>query len=128
MNRKPLVYIAGPISIGDQFQNVRNAMDTWDAMQASGIEAFCPHWSVLQQMHKGRGYEFWIEYCFRILSRCDAVYRMPGESVGGDAEVELARFIGLPVFYDHEWGKLVDWNCDLCERGEEIGRPGQGTL
>jgi len=34
----------------------------------------------------------------RLLSRCDAVLRLPGESKGADADVRIARERGLPVY------------------------------
>ncbi|MGW5504081.1 DUF4406 domain-containing protein [Streptomyces rochei] len=36
----------------------------------------------------------------RLLARCDAVLRLPGESVGADQDVALARHRGLPVYHD----------------------------
>jgi hypothetical protein len=34
----------------------------------------------------------------RLLSRCDAVLRLPGASKGADEDVRLAKEMGLPVF------------------------------
>ncbi|WP_299537406.1 DUF4406 domain-containing protein [uncultured Streptomyces sp.] len=36
----------------------------------------------------------------RLLDRCDAVLRLPGDSAGADQDVALARRRGLPVYYD----------------------------
>ncbi|MGW1606068.1 DUF4406 domain-containing protein [Streptomyces eurythermus] len=36
----------------------------------------------------------------RLLARCDAVLRLPGDSEGADQDVALARRRGLPVYYD----------------------------
>lgn len=35
----------------------------------------------------------------RLLQRCDAVLRMPGESRGADQDVAIARDRGIPVYY-----------------------------
>ena len=35
----------------------------------------------------------------RLLARCDAVLRLPGESTGADQDVATARRLGLPVYY-----------------------------
>jgi len=35
----------------------------------------------------------------RLLQRCDAVLRVPGESKGADQDVRLAQERGLPVYY-----------------------------
>ena len=34
----------------------------------------------------------------RLLHRCDAVLRIPGESRGADLECDLAREVGMPVY------------------------------
>ncbi|MEU2350655.1 DUF4406 domain-containing protein [Modestobacter sp. NPDC049651] len=39
----------------------------------------------------------------RLLARCDAVLRLPGESTGADQDVAIARERGLPV-----WFRLAD--------------------
>jgi hypothetical protein len=36
----------------------------------------------------------------RLLSKCDAVFRIPGASTGADLEVAKAREMGLPIFTD----------------------------
>lgn len=36
----------------------------------------------------------------RLLERCDAVFRIPGESRGADQDVSIARERSLPVFYN----------------------------
>lgn len=36
----------------------------------------------------------------RLLARCDAVLRLPGESIGADQDVATARRRGLPVYRD----------------------------
>ncbi len=35
----------------------------------------------------------------RLLQHCDAVQRLPGESLGADQDVEIARERGIPVFH-----------------------------
>lgn len=38
----------------------------------------------------------------RLLERCDAVLRIPGESKGADQDVAVAQSRGLPVYYSLE--------------------------
>ena len=42
--------------------------------------------------------EFLYPVAARLLTRCDAVLRIPGESKGADQGVRIARERGLPVF------------------------------
>ncbi|MGW2282750.1 DUF4406 domain-containing protein [Streptomyces sp. NPDC001770] len=36
----------------------------------------------------------------RLLARCDAVLRLPGNSAGADQDVAMARRRGLPVYFE----------------------------
>lgn len=36
----------------------------------------------------------------RLLERCDAVLRLPGDSKGADQDVAIARDRGIPVYFD----------------------------
>jgi hypothetical protein len=36
----------------------------------------------------------------RLLSRCDAVYRLPGASAGADKDVARAKELGLKIYFD----------------------------
>lgn len=36
----------------------------------------------------------------RLLSHCDAVLRLPGESKGADNDVRIAKTRGIPVYFD----------------------------
>jgi len=36
----------------------------------------------------------------RLLTHCDAVLRLPGDSAGADQDVATARSLGLPVYHD----------------------------
>ena len=46
--------------------------------------------------------EFLYPVAARLLTRCDAVLRIPGESEGADQDVRIARERGLPVFHSVE--------------------------
>lgn len=93
------VYVAGPISKGNQFANVRDALVAGARLRAAGFAVFIPHRSALDEMACGPApYEAWMAEDFAWIERCDALVRLPGESSGSDREVEHARARGLPVF------------------------------
>jgi hypothetical protein len=46
----------------------------------------------------------------RLLSKCDAVFRIPGVSNGADLEVAKAREMGLPIYTDLNEVPLVSNN------------------
>jgi hypothetical protein len=45
-----------------------------------------------------RAYQYPVAH--RLLERCDAVLRIPGESRGADLDVDRARQLGVPVYTD----------------------------
>ena len=101
---KPLVYVAGPIT-GDPFGCVRKAAHAFGYLRDAGCVPFLPQLSVIQEMVDPLPYETWLEYDFDVIRRCDALYRLDGESPGADREVEFATSLGLPVFFHHSWFK-----------------------
>lgn len=113
---KPLVYIAAPYSIGDKEANTRASMDVADRLLGCGL--FIPLVPLLSHYwdrYSPKSYARWREIDKHLLSRCDALFRLPGESKGADMEVEWAREFNIPVFRDtislmiwlkHDW---VDW-------------------
>ena len=94
------VYVAGPISKGDMFLNVRAGVLAGEELRAAGFHPFVPHLSALWQMIYPVDYEGWMRLDFAWVERCDALLRLPGESSGADREVAHAEAHGVPVFYD----------------------------
>lgn len=105
---KPLVYVAGPIS-SDLVGNARTAVNLYiEMLKADVVIPFCPHLSVLAEMMAGpTDYEMWMAHDFEVIARCDALLRMDGDSPGADREIEHARSLDIPVFYNtkglYEW-------------------------
>jgi hypothetical protein len=103
------IYIAGPYSHG--FFNVLNAIDRADKIQVEipDVVVFLPHlyhfWASYYPHHDE---EFWLDIDLAWLSRCDCIYRMPGDSDGADMEVAKANELGLPVFYNMI--DLIKWS------------------
>lgn len=93
------IYVAGPITIGDQFVNVRNAVLAAEKLRAAGWAPFVPHLSAHWHMIAPVSYEDWLTYDFAWIDVCDAVIRLQGESRGADREVAYAQSIGKPVFF-----------------------------
>jgi hypothetical protein len=92
------VYIAGPYTIGDVAKNVRNAMIAGMTVLDHGHYPFVPHLSHFLHLHSPRPYEVWTAMDDAFVESCDALIRIGAESKGADAEVLLARRLGIPVF------------------------------
>ncbi len=124
---KPVVYIAGPISKGDIAHNITQANEAYKRLAQEGFAPINPMWSCFSgQVHisatGGRPYAFatvdglglthqeWLAIDVEIVSRCDALLRLPGESKGADLEVTHALTRGVPVFWCVE--DLLRWARD----------------
>ena len=111
-----VVYIAGPLSGDNLWAKTRAALRAAEIVVAAGGVPFIPHlfahWAMATDQAETRGYESWMYFCFVMVSRCNALFRIEGESSGADREVKLARALELPVFFDaDEAGKAIrDWN------------------
>lgn len=105
----PLVYFAGPYSHDDPVENTHIAMELWHEVWKKGlIIPICPHWSMFQHFLHPLPYKDWLNYDLHIVSRCDALFRMEGESSGADAEVAFARDNKIPIF--RVMAELEDWS------------------
>ncbi len=95
------IYVAGPYTKGDVAMNVRDAIFAGNRIRGLRHTPFIPHLTHFYHMLIPHQIEFWYAYDLEWLEVCDAVFRMPGESTGADREVERARELGIPVYYDY---------------------------
>lgn len=96
--QRPLIYVAGPYS-SDPMNNTREALRWGRAVWDLGGCPVVPHLSGFWDFVMPMPYQHWMDYDAQLLLRCDAVFRFPGDSFGADAEVELAKELGIPVFF-----------------------------
>lgn len=94
------IYVSGPYSRGDPCINTNAAIAVGNKLMDNGLIPFIPHLSHFWHTATPRAYEDWMKIDFAFVEVCDALYRMPGESPGGDREVALAQSLGIPVYYD----------------------------
>lgn len=92
------VYIAGPYSLGDQAQNVRNAVLAGSQLLDLGFAPFIPHLTHFWHMLTPRSYDTWMRLVTYWLKHCDALIRLPGDSSEADKEVRAANALELPVY------------------------------
>lgn len=93
------VYIAGPFRQGDQLMNVREAVLVGVRLRRAGHVPVIPHFYCLAHLLWPMPDAFWMEWGMEDLASCECLVRLPGDSVGSDAEVERAKVLGMPVYY-----------------------------
>jgi hypothetical protein len=101
-----LVYVAGPYS-SDPVANTRRAVHFAELIEERGGAVFIPHLSMLWDLISPAPYGEWLKRDFNVLSRCDALFRIDGDSAGADMEVDYAKTVRVPVFLDLD--ALYEW-------------------
>ena len=98
-----LVYLAGPYTKPDPAINTRAAILLGaEIRDRFGVRVYVPHFSHFEHLLQPKMWSQWLEIDFSWVEAADVVYRMPGESVGADEEVSLAKQAGIPVVYSIE--------------------------
>lgn len=126
--KKCFIYIASPYTKGDNFVNVQKQIEFGNKLIDRGYIPVSP---LLNSVHYHAQYErewkTWMEIDYNWILKCDAVFRLEGESKGADLEVAFAKKNNIPVFIDLEclnmW-YLEDFaitnisivDADLCEK------------
>lgn len=96
------VYIASAYTKGDVAVNVKRQIDAADELMNLGYCPITPLLTHFQHLVHPRPYEDWVKVDNELVIRSDIILRIPSESSGADAEVELATANDIPVVYSIE--------------------------
>jgi hypothetical protein len=97
-----VVYLASAYTVGDVAANVKRQIDVADELMNLGYCPIVPLLTHFQHLVHPRSYEDWVKIDNELVLRSDIILRIPSESKGADAEVELARKNNIPVVYSIE--------------------------
>lgn len=108
-----LVYVAGPFRgpTGWRIEtNVRAAEALALRVWQAGAAAICPHTNSRFVQGEAKDSVF-LEGTLEMLRRCDALILVNGwkHSEGSLGELDEAHELGLPVFFEGNFGALVEW-------------------
>lgn len=108
------VYVAGPIfTSGRVTHNVREAVIiAAQIMEDTNgtLVPFVPHLYVLWDIVTPEEPEFWLTLDKAWLMKCDALLRLPGDSVGADMEIQWCVENGIPFFTNYV--DLMSWHSE----------------
>ena len=112
---KPVVYVSGPITVGDLEANVMRAIRAAEELREIGAIPIVPHLSVAWQQRSPHRYRYWLDLDLDLIASgaVDAVYRLDGESGGAEEECRLAARLDIPVIEDLDDAELwiTTWSC-----------------
>ena len=94
-----VVYISSPYTIGDVAMNVRRQLEMSDRLMTLGYCPVAPLLTHFQHICFPRPYEDWMRLDLEMISRCDVLLRMEGESSGADREMDHAISHRIPIMY-----------------------------
>jgi hypothetical protein len=94
------VYVAGPMSHGDEAVNIRTAVLAGVEIIKAGHAPFIPHLFHFAHFLEPQPYPVWIAMDLAWVEACDYLLRLNGHSPGADGEVAYARELGKTIFYD----------------------------
>lgn len=105
---RPRIYLSGPMSNGgtlsepEREENARYAIEFSMVLIAKGFSVLVPQYTEFAAKITGRSLSYgdWLVNDFAWIAVSDALYRLPGDSAGADAECQLADTHGVPVFRD----------------------------
>ena len=116
MPRTLIVLVTGPYRSGTNNDpgrmkaNLRKMEDAALRLFRAGHIPFIGEW-VAQPLLKVAGAkkicdpkanEILYPVAVRLIRKCDAILRLPGDSEGADGDVRIARQLNIPVYYDLE--------------------------
>ncbi len=102
------VLIAGPYKSGTNgdAEKIKANLHYLESFALAIFEAghlpFIGEWLALpliQQSEDKNEERYLYPVAHRLIARCDAILRVPGESKGADQDVKLAKELGIPVYY-----------------------------
>lgn len=109
MSTRRVVYISGPITVGDQhFNCLQFVLADWQ-LREHGFAVINPGLSMFLlrfPYFSGMSHDAWLLGDLPLVEVCDAVLRLPGHSDGADTETAHADLFRIPVFRSVQ--QLVD--------------------
>ena len=96
--RRTVVYIMCPMRKGDWDENVRKSIDAAERLRRKGYSIILPSLSWLWSVRYQVKFDDWMEMDYGLIAVSDCVLRVPGESEGGDLELDYAVRQDITIF------------------------------
>ena len=100
--RRVRVYVAGPLSTGVRWENIRHAEGVGRSLVRMGYAPLIPHLTSYVDPDDSLGWEAWLQVDEAWLEQADVCLRLPGDSPGSDREVAFCEARGIPFVHSKE--------------------------
>ena len=102
---RPIVYISGPITKGDRNHHLFQSLDAHRRLMLAGFSVINPMLNMLAPFNtpgieNGLDHQVWLENDLPQMAACQAVLRLPGESLGAEMECLWATECKIPIYTD----------------------------
>jgi len=92
-----LAYISCPLTLGNRNHNWFQAAEAQRLLMQAGYAVHNPAHALMFPAQNQFTWHEWLAMDEVVISRCDLIVLLPGESKGADREVAYARKRGIPV-------------------------------
>lgn len=92
-----LIFVCGPYD----GNGVKNAVLMANELHHDGHFTYVPHINTFQDMISPRLAEYWLAQSKVILTKCDGLFRLKGDSLVADSEVAHAKANNVLTFTDY---------------------------
>jgi len=104
---RPKLYLAGPITQGDEAENFERFAAAHHKLMSAGFAVLNPGLTMKLPEHEQHSHFEWLECCMPWVDSADVLVRLPGSSLGAAQEQIRADLVGVQVLED------VDQACEL---------------
>lgn len=91
------IYIAMKYTSGDNFENVKAAVDIAEKIAARGHHPYVPHLSAFWNLIYQHDYDFWMTLDRQFMLCCDAMY-FSGQAGGAHDECKEFQALSRPIY------------------------------
>jgi hypothetical protein len=96
------VFISSPYTSGQMNENLNKHLKAANELLNLGYAPFVPLLFHFLEIIQTRDYYVWLNIDKEWLKQCDVLLRLPGISLGADAEVDFAKSLNIPVVFSIE--------------------------
>lgn len=105
--RRPIVYLSGPITKGNRNHHLFAAWEAHEMLMKAGFSVINPMLNMQCPFNVpgapwAMDHQTWLENDLPQMAAAQAVFRLPGESLGAEMECMWAKQCGVPIYTDME--------------------------